>query len=162
MSLDDSIDESPVTVARFEWQTEANLARGRLASTGIAALIPEEVMGGLCWHYTKALGGFRLQVSSEDAEDALTILEEHGQQADEPVLSGIEDRADRVLRAAVFGTVILPLQLYAFWLLLSIFFSKERLQYPARWKVIQAAVLNLPFVLISALAVAIGMLRAGS
>ena len=151
---DGSFDGSPVTVATFGWEMEANLARARLASAGIAAHLADECMGSIYWHYVKALGGLRLQVSAEDAEDALAILREPIQEETEAtgpvVANAVDEKADRALRAAVFGIFALPLELYAFWLLINIFASKERLGRKARRKVLLASVLNLPLVLITA------------
>jgi len=96
-------DGSPVTVASFEWLAEANLARCRLDASGIACHLTNLYMSSMYWHYVKALGGIRLQVAAEDAEDARVILNELPQEPDEPILAAGEKNSDRVLRAAVFG-----------------------------------------------------------
>jgi hypothetical protein len=140
------MDERLVTLARFEWLMQANLARCRLAACGIEAFMPDQYTASLCWHYAKALGGIRLQVSSEDAEDARAILEEIPEPNGEPILTDHEQAADRALRAAVFGVVLAPLELYALWLLLPVFRWEGPLGARERRNIVAAAVLiALPF-----------------
>ncbi|MGZ3383236.1 MAG: putative signal transducing protein, partial [Isosphaeraceae bacterium] len=145
------------TIATFGSSIEANLARNRLEAADIKAFLDDEETVGMAWHLTSALGGIKLLVGDRDAEEALAILAESETadlpapgQADEalPPTSGgeqpselgrvevderelaltrREQNADRALRGAVLGLLLLPLQLYAFWLLLKVFVSDERL-----------------------------------
>jgi hypothetical protein len=153
------MEESLVTVARFEWRMEAVLARCRLESCGIETFLPDEFATSVYWDYAKALGGIRVQVDSRDAGDARAILEEDPRDAGEPIMTESEERADRVLRAAVFGAVAFPLAYYACWLLLNALLAGGPLGLRERRQVILAAVLNLPFVLLSAWFGAIPALR---
>jgi hypothetical protein len=135
----------PVTVARFDWEMEASLAASRLAAAGIAAYIPDSVMGSLYWHYGKALGGIRLQVSAEDEEDARAILDERAAAGEEPIARGNDALAERAWRAARLGLIAsFPLLPYAGWLLLRLLTSREPLGAPARRKAVLAAVVVLP------------------
>ena len=131
-----------VTVGRYEWEMEASLARSRLAAAGIPSWTPESSIGSIYWHYAKALGGIRLQVSAEDAEDARAILDEIPVEEDAPEVGGADQLADRVLRAAVFGCVVqFPIGLYAAWLLVRLLTSGEPLGPAARRKAAHAAAL---------------------
>lgn len=123
----------PVTVARFEWEMDASLAASRLQAAGIAAHVPESVMGSVCWHYAKALGGIRLQVSAEDEEDARAILDEPPVEAGDPLIEGNDALAARTLRAAVLGYVAAPLLLYAGWLLARLLTSGALSLRARRW-----------------------------
>jgi hypothetical protein len=53
---------------------------------------------------------------------------EENEEAKETVPTERELDADRAFRAALFGLLILPLQIYVSWLLLKIVFSEERLE----------------------------------
>lgn len=66
--------DSLVTVATFPTAVEANLAKGCLESAGIPAFLKDEQMVGMVWHWAMALGGVKLQVGEDDAEEALDIL----------------------------------------------------------------------------------------
>ena len=54
-----SMDEVFVTVARFDWLTQAELAQCRLEACGIDAFLPDEFTASLCWHYGKAGSGYK-------------------------------------------------------------------------------------------------------
>jgi hypothetical protein len=65
-----------VTVSRFRDLIEAQLAKGKLESAGIQSYLANENIVSLDWFYSNAVGGLRLQVQSEDAEEAMAILDE--------------------------------------------------------------------------------------
>jgi hypothetical protein len=137
---------------------EAILAQSRLAAAGIPSWIPDSCFAGICWHYAKAIGGIRLQVSAEDAEDAAAILDEPPLAVEEPTLRGTEALADRTLRAAVFGSVVqFPVGLYAGWLLVRLLTTGEPPRDRARRQAVHAAVLLIlvfgPVLALSLLAV---------
>ena len=107
-------------------------------------------MAGTFWHMANAMGGIKLQVEDQDAAEAASILAEpetsetspddqasaaEQPQPDANQLSKVdpaddddpdwsltlrEIAADRALRAAVLGLLLLPLQVYAYWLLLQV------------------------------------------
>ncbi len=125
---------------------QARLAASRLAAAGIPSWIPESSMASICWHYAKALGGIRLQVKTDDAEDARVILDEPPCEMAEPILGGTDALADRALRASIFGFLAtIPLTLYAGWLLTLLATSSAPVGGAARKKVIHAVILMLPF-----------------
>jgi hypothetical protein len=105
------------------------------------AFLLDEFTIGLCWHWAKALGGVRLQVSPEDVEDALAILEEDPLPAAEPILADQEQVTGQALRAAVFGTVSSPVELYAVWLFLPVLGWSGRLSATERRNIVAAVVL---------------------
>ena len=59
-----------VTIARFYNNEDAHLFRSFLASEGIEAHIPNEVVSQVLPHHSFATGGTRLAVAEEDAERA--------------------------------------------------------------------------------------------
>jgi hypothetical protein len=64
-----------VTVERFLHPTEAHIAAGRLESEGIPVNLLGINHASANWLIINALGGIRLQVPSQFAEDARSILE---------------------------------------------------------------------------------------
>lgn len=74
-----------VTIASFDTIPQAHLARNELESAGIRAVITDEETTGMFWHLANALGGAKVQVTDEDAERAVAILEERfGEDESEP------------------------------------------------------------------------------
>lgn len=166
--------ERLVTVATFANPVETHVARSCLEASGLKAFLTDEETASMVWYLTNALGGIKLQVGEQDADEALALLAEsagtaspsadqpeampsppteaaqpralNGAEPGEPesVLTEREQNADRALRGAVFGLLLLPLQLYVFWLLLKVFFSEERLGPDQRWRAVIAALMNLP------------------
>ncbi|MBR9829165.1 MAG: DUF2007 domain-containing protein [Oceanospirillales bacterium] len=65
-----------VTIARYTYPYEAQIARALLDSEGVDAFIADEQTINMQWLYSDALGGVRLQVKAEDAERALRLLQE--------------------------------------------------------------------------------------
>lgn len=134
--------EAPlITLARFDWLAQAEMARCRLEACGIETFLPDEFTSSIYWHYARGLGGIRLQVGAEDAEDARAILDEEPIPQEEPVLSSREQRTDRAVRAAVFGILMEPFEFYALWLLLAVFRWKETLSARERRNIKSALVL---------------------
>jgi hypothetical protein len=66
-----------VTVARFTGPIEAHLAKGRLETEGIPTFIAHEHHIWAIWMYSDALGGIKLMVPHDKAEEARTILASH-------------------------------------------------------------------------------------
>ena len=64
-----------VTIATYIGAWEAHLARAKLESEGICALVLDDQTASINWIYSSALGGVRLQVREEDSERALRLLE---------------------------------------------------------------------------------------
>lgn len=65
------------TIATFTVPEEAHLFRTFLESRGIEGFVLDENMVQLFWHYSNAIGGVRLAVDDDDAEDALTSYHEY-------------------------------------------------------------------------------------
>lgn len=72
-------DDDLVTVDRFLFLAEAELARARLEAAGIDAVLADENVVRLSWGDAQAHGGVRLQVRRRDAEEAREVLEEEGE-----------------------------------------------------------------------------------
>lgn len=68
--------EEPVVIRRFRDLIEAELAKGRLESAGIPSFVADENIVSIDGFYSNAIGGLRLLVEPQDAQAALTILDE--------------------------------------------------------------------------------------
>jgi hypothetical protein len=64
-----------VTIATFTEPTTAHIARLRLESEDIPAIVADENMGTALWHYALATGGIKLQVPADQAAAAATALQ---------------------------------------------------------------------------------------
>jgi hypothetical protein len=65
------------TIATFTSPEEAHLFRSFLESRGIEGFVFDENVVQLFWHYSNAIGGVRLAVAAEDAEEARTVYHEY-------------------------------------------------------------------------------------
>jgi hypothetical protein len=63
-----------ITVASYRYPTEAYLAGAKLESEGIWSFVADESLITIYWLYCGAVGGVKLQVRQDDAEDARQIL----------------------------------------------------------------------------------------
>lgn len=64
-------------LATFPSVEDAHLCRSFLESRGVAAILLDEHVSQIFWHYTQALGGVRLVVAEEDEEMALGLYQEY-------------------------------------------------------------------------------------
>jgi hypothetical protein len=91
--LDDDHDEPPapreelemrslVNLRQFRDLPEALLAKGSLESAGIECFLADENLVRLDWFISNFIGGIKLRVRPEDAENAAKLL-------DEPILEGL-------------------------------------------------------------------------
>ena len=71
----DNDHEAPelVTIRQFGNMSDAVLAQGCLESAGIESFLADSNMGRMDWPVTR---GMRLQVSSDDADAAIAMLEQ--------------------------------------------------------------------------------------
>lgn len=86
-------DDDLVTVDRFLFVAEAELARARLEAAGIDAVLADENVVRLSWGDAQAHGGVRLQVRRHDAEAAREVLDDAGE--DEPIVEDAEPHQER-------------------------------------------------------------------
>ncbi len=63
-----------VTIASFSFPHEAHIARAKLDSEGIPAVLADEFTISMQWLYSNALGGVKVQVPPSCAQRALEIL----------------------------------------------------------------------------------------
>ena len=143
-----------VTIASFSDSVQAAFARNILEEAGVQAFLADEAMVSMAWYLAGALAGIKLQVAAEDVQRARAVLAESAGdvqrspdwiEEEEEEATSREQNAQRALKAAVFGLLFCPLELYAFWLLLKVVFSDERLADKPRRCALLAAVFNLPF-----------------
>jgi hypothetical protein len=83
-----------------------------------------------------------------------TLAKMREDEDEEEVLSDREKTANKAARAAVFGLLFWPLEVYAVWLLLKVYFSPERLTGRPRTNVKLASWITIPVVVFFCLAVA--------
>ena len=176
--LEFAMNDRLVTVATFWNSVEAELARGRLRDAGIRAFLADETMVGMAWYLGNAIGGVKLQVGDGDAEAAPqkccpkathrlpmrqaarrkrappmqseSTASPADDEADERELSAREENAERAFHGAVIGLLLMPLQLYVFWLLLKVFFSHEELRPNKRRAALWAGAINIPMLIFMA------------
>lgn len=65
------------TIATFTAPEDAHLFRTFLESRGVEGFIFDENFVQLFWHYSNAIGGVRVVVEPEDAEDAAAVHQEY-------------------------------------------------------------------------------------
>ena len=72
-----------VTIAAFREVAHAHLARGFLESAGVPAVIEDQYIVGIHWLYSNAVGGVKLRVSEQHAEQASLLLASQSQESAE-------------------------------------------------------------------------------
>lgn len=65
-----------VTIARFDLAGQAHIAKNALEAAGIKSVLADEQTIAMDWLLSNAIGGIKVQVLEEDAERAVTALEE--------------------------------------------------------------------------------------
>lgn len=63
-----------ITILTFTYPHEAHLVKTKLASEGIETFMKDELTAQVNNFYSNAIGGVKLQVRSEDYDDAFRIL----------------------------------------------------------------------------------------
>jgi hypothetical protein len=128
-----------VTVATFDNDLDAALARQCLAGAGIKAFLADHSMVATAWHLAGALGGVKLQVAERDRDEAGEVLakaqagelevaepewpddnKEEDEESSEPARTAREQTVDRAMKSMVLSLLFLPLSLYTGWLLLDV------------------------------------------
>ncbi|MGB0954032.1 MAG: hypothetical protein ACPG31_12495 [Planctomycetota bacterium] len=111
-------------VASFSSSMEAHISRVFVEGNGYPCFLGDEVVSQLAWHLTRAIGGVKLYVRSEDLEEVRALLKNHEQQRlSEAIPLSKEERLDhrrrddprRAFRAAMLSLIFPPLALYAVW-----------------------------------------------
>src|SRR6266850_903898 len=72
--MDAPSDDDLVTIDRFIFIAEAEVARATLDAAGIDAVLADENIVRMAWGEAQAHGGVRLQVRRSDAEAAAEVL----------------------------------------------------------------------------------------
>jgi hypothetical protein len=72
-----------VIIAAFRETAHAHLARGFLESAGIPAAVEDEHIVGINWLYSNAVGGVKLLVPEQQAEQAALLLATRSQECAE-------------------------------------------------------------------------------
>jgi hypothetical protein len=65
-----------ITVATFDNQADAHIAKGRLEAEGLSPVLGDNHLVQTDWLYSAALGGIKLQVPSGEAERARQLLDQ--------------------------------------------------------------------------------------
>jgi predicted RNA-binding Zn-ribbon protein involved in translation (DUF1610 family) len=116
-----------VTIAQFRDLPEAGLAKSKLESAGITCFLDNEFTIGANWLYSNALGGVKLNVPEENAEEAKAILEEttetiaseeseeHLEDSACPICGATEIETKNYTRKFAALTLLVSLPLLLFW-----------------------------------------------
>lgn len=131
------IPSDVIVIATFNNSLEANLSQQVLEEQGIESWLQDEATVNIAWYLTTAVGWIKLNVREQDREIARTILDEYQASVietseDSDLTVEVEDESlselteseqilRRALRVALVGLILLPLQLYSLWLLLTLF-----------------------------------------
>lgn len=147
-----------VTIAVFEKQAAASLALSRLQKAGITAMLDEEVDDSAPLQAGRVADLIQLKVHERNVEEATAVLADDafekanevlpGDLPEEP-LNSREELAQRAWNGALISLAALPIQLFVFWLVLKVYFSKEPLRASLRKRAWIAAAISLPVVLIA-------------
>lgn len=158
------------TIATFDTAAVAVLAKNMLESHGIRAELSNEETVAMAWSLSNAVGGIALKVLEHNADEAKALLERAAQSrldgessdaiAENPATAAriaatefadpVEDvtptdiEVDRVLKATVFGMILLPLQLYTLCRLIQLRWADPPVRASDRWKIRLAYFLTLP------------------
>jgi hypothetical protein len=148
------VSNSFVTVARFGTAAEAHILKGRLEAEGVAVTIADEETVSMAWHLGQAVGGIKVQVNPQDAERAREITAAESSLGDitaprihTAIAEGV---ARRAMRAAFFGILIPPLQLYSIWLVVRLLFSRHHQSPTVNRRIVLSLVLDLWVVVLAA------------
>jgi len=71
-----------VTIKTFTYSHEAVIIRSRLEADGIRCFVQDELTTQIHPFMSSAIGGVKLQVRDEDAEEAIAMLKESGDLTD--------------------------------------------------------------------------------
>jgi DNA-directed RNA polymerase subunit RPC12/RpoP len=63
-----------ITIARFDYPYQAHLAAAQLEASGIPCFLKDEHIVGLNMFYSQAVGGVKLRVPEDKAEEAMIVL----------------------------------------------------------------------------------------
>lgn len=61
-------------IAAYPNELQAEVARGRLQEEGIEASLKDRHVVGINWLYSSAVGGVKVEVDEEDAQEAVEVL----------------------------------------------------------------------------------------
>lgn len=131
------INNEFLVIATFYNPVEASLTQGILKEQGIESWLKDEATVNIAWHLAIAVGGIKLCVQRTQAELSKELLEEYLASLNAETLESnqlnteVENEAStdlnitdktltRALLTAIIGLLLLPLQLYSLWLLLTI------------------------------------------
>lgn len=69
-------DDRLVTVARYDTQSDAQLARTQLEDAGIPCMLSNEAQAGLVMPFDASRSGVQVKVPADRAEEARALLEQ--------------------------------------------------------------------------------------
>jgi hypothetical protein len=87
-----------VTIARFDLAGQAHIAKNALEAAGIKSVLADEQTIAMDWLLSNAIGGIKVQVLEEDAERAVTALEESlgsDEPVDEETMTAVAEAAEK-------------------------------------------------------------------
>jgi hypothetical protein len=146
-----------VTIESFTEPAAAHMARNRLKSAGVRAVLSDEELVSTAWQLGNAVGGIKLQVREADVGRAEKVLEKLRKQRSnrtkgKPETPG-DELAARALNAAALGIFFVPVvnHVYSAILLMRLKSQGLELTKQGRKHVRKAWVLNIMFLAFGAL-----------
>lgn len=110
----------------------AHLAKGKLETEGIHAVVADEYLVGINWMYSQAIGGVKVQVPERDLEGAKNILEADYSENIKAIENAYSE-TDSENICPKCGSSTISLRPYSIWslipsllFLLSIFFRRKK------------------------------------
>jgi len=91
-----------VTIATFQDTIKANIYKAKLQAAGIYSFLADENTVGINWLFSNAIGGIRLQVTEEDVENALYLLE------DNPILTSSSSTEEENMISPSMAATLCP------------------------------------------------------
>lgn len=95
-----------VTIASFSFPHEAHLAKAQLDAAGIPGFIADEHTINMQWLYSDAMGGVRLQVPAEFAEEAKALLSEPVEILENPETAEMSPQQDTPANCPACGALL--------------------------------------------------------
>ena len=83
-----------ITVATYPSPIEAHIFAGRLEAEGIPCVLEDEHIVAANWLYSNAVGGVKLRVRRDDAENAVAILREMEPAGEDGTLDSCDQALD--------------------------------------------------------------------
>ena len=112
-----------VTIASFSFPYEAQIARGKLESEGVPAVVADEHTINMQWLYSDAIGGVKVQVPGHFVDQARQVLGADysealvAEQGDDKLLCPQcgSDKTELLIKGKRMAFLLFLILLFPFW-----------------------------------------------